>query len=125
MLHNFKPFSKRCFIISGNVINVYLRPTCPALEFGAVCSAFNIGFHFFSLAVLYHDPHEIHCIRVILFIRFKNRVAKRLSVEFAIFTCKRFVARAIVDVKYIFHCSKPSFVLICIHRIHQNAAFVY
>ena len=26
---------------------------------------------------------------------------------------------------HIFHCSEPSFSLICIYRIHQNAAFVY
>ena len=26
---------------------------------------------------------------------------------------------------HIFHCSKPSFSLICIYRIHKNAAFVY
>ena len=26
---------------------------------------------------------------------------------------------------HIFHCSEPSFALICIYTIHQNAAFVY
>ena len=26
---------------------------------------------------------------------------------------------------HIFHCNEPSFFLICIYRIHQNAAFVY
>ena len=31
----------------------------------------------------------------------------------------------ITGLSHIFHCSEPSFSLICIYRIHQNAAFVY
>ena len=42
VLHNLEPFSKCRFVIAYNVFNVYFRPTRPALEFGAVCSAFNV-----------------------------------------------------------------------------------
>ena len=31
----------------------------------------------------------------------------------------------VTGLSHIFHCSEPSFSLICIYRIHQNAAFVY
>ena len=34
-------------------------------------------------------------------------------------------ASEVTGLSHIFHCSKPSFALICIYRIHQNAAFVY
>ena len=34
-------------------------------------------------------------------------------------------ASEVTGLSHIFHCSKPSFSLICIYRIHQNAAFVY
>ena len=31
----------------------------------------------------------------------------------------------VTGLSHIFHCSEPSFILICIYRIHQNAEFVY
>ena len=34
-------------------------------------------------------------------------------------------ASEVTGFSHIFHCSEPSFVLICIYRIHQNAAFIY
>ena len=34
-------------------------------------------------------------------------------------------ASEVTGLSHIFHCSEPSFSLICIYRIHQNAAFVY
>ena len=34
-------------------------------------------------------------------------------------------AGEVTGLSHIFHCSEPSFSLICIYRIHQNAAFVY
>ena len=34
-------------------------------------------------------------------------------------------ASEITGLSHIFHCSEPSFFLICIYRIHHNAAFVY
>ena len=34
-------------------------------------------------------------------------------------------AGEITRLSHIFHCSKPSFSLICIYRIHQNTIFVY
>ena len=34
-------------------------------------------------------------------------------------------ASEVTGLSHIFHCSEPSFSLICIYRIHQNAIFVY
>ena len=34
-------------------------------------------------------------------------------------------ASEITGLSHIFHCSEPSFFLICIYRIHQSAAFFY
>ena len=34
-------------------------------------------------------------------------------------------ASEVTGLSHIFHCSEPSFALICIYRIHQNAALVY
>ena len=34
-------------------------------------------------------------------------------------------ASEVTGLSHIFHCSEPSFSLICIYRIHQNAVFVY
>ena len=34
-------------------------------------------------------------------------------------------ASEVTGPSHIFHCSKPSFSLICIYRIHQNTAFAY
>ena len=34
-------------------------------------------------------------------------------------------ASEVTRLSHIFHCSEPSFSLICIYRIHQNAVFVY
>ena len=34
-------------------------------------------------------------------------------------------AGEVAGLSHIFHCSEPSFALICIYRIHQNAIFVY
>ena len=62
--------------------------------------------------------------------RFFNRrkYTTRLFIFIKISTANNYkfaIIRTFKNCYIFFHCSKPSFALICIYRIHQNAAFVY